>query len=240
MRHGKPVFPRRFALRALWGIAAVCAGSAVHAGRPLNTDDAGTAAPAQCQLEAWVDSSGNSRNRHLAPACGLGAGLELGAEFIDASPAAEQGQARNLDVKWVPEWATWRTWQFGLRVDVNAAKTPDTGGRWRHQLSGLTALASLTLDEQWALHLNAGHARDHLARADATPYAAGIAWTPLQNWLLFAEIGGQDRAPLTQGAGLRWWLIPDRLSLDAAISRICGTAGSHTRSLGLGWYPMNF
>lgn len=214
-----------------------------HAGRPLNTDDASTSPASQCQFEAWVDQAGGgTRARHMAPACGLTDEIELGVEFIATSPTQDQAQSRNLDLKWVPAQATWHGWQLGLRLDANAQKGPAADNTpWRHQLTALSALASLMLREQWALHLNFGHARDHLTRADTTPYALAIAWAPAKRWQLFTEVLGQDLAmPASQGVGLRWWLIPDKLGLDAGTSRTCATPDSRTWSLGVGWYALAF
>lgn len=219
-------------------LAAMTAGHA-HAGRPLLTDDAGVNSQGQCQLEAWVDSASDARSHHLAPACGLIDGLELGFELIRVSPSEDQPQARGIGLKWAPDWATWQGWRFGLKAGTGSEKASD-GHQWHQSIVGFSAIASLPLDEQWTLHLNLGRERNKLDQISANNYGVALAWAPHAHWVVFAEMVGHSNTPATQAVGLRWWLLPDQLGLDATTSRSNATPNGRAWGVGLSWYGIKF
>lgn len=219
-------------------LAAMTAWQA-HAGRPLLTDDASVNSQGQCQLEAWVDSASDARSHHLAPACGLIDGLELGFELIRVSPSGEQAQARGIGLKWAPDWATWQGWRFGLKAG-SASEKPPGSDTWHQTVYGFSTIASLPLDAQWTLHLNLGRERNKLDQTSANNYGAALAWAPHERWLVFAEVVGHSNTPATQAVGLRWWLLPDQLGLDATTSRGNATPNGQAWGVGLGWYGLKF
>lgn len=210
-----------------------------QAGRPLTTDDAGANDQAVCQVESWLDFASDARSAHLAPACGLMDGLELGLEFIRVSPGSEQVQGRAVGIKWAPEWASWQDWRFGLKAGTSNGKAPDEPD-WHQAANSFAVLASLPLNAQWTLHLNLGREHDRREHASANTYAAALAWTPSERWLVFGEMVGHHNAPATQSAGLRYWLLPEQLGLDLTTSRTNATPDSQAWGIGLGWYGIKF
>lgn len=219
-------------------LAAMTAWDA-QAGRPLLTDDASVNDQGQCQIEAWLDSTGDARSHHLAPACGLIEGLELGFELIRVSPSDEQAQARGIGVKWAPDWATWQGWRFGLKAGTASEKAAD-GHQWHQSITGFSTLASVPLDAQWTLHLNLGRERNKLDQVSTNNYGVALAWAPHERWLVFAEVVGHGNTPATQATGLRWWLLPEQLGLDATASRSNATPNGRAWGVGLGWYGIKF
>lgn len=219
-------------------LVALMAGHA-HAGRPLLTDDASVNEQGQCQVEAWLDQTRDARSHHLAPACGLINGLELGFELIRVSPGDEHAQARGIGLKWAPDWATWQGWRFGLKAGTSSEKAAD-GHQWHQAIAGFSTLASLPLDAQWTLHLNLGRERNKLDQVSANNFGAALAWAPHERWLVFAEVVGHSNTPATQAVGLRWWLLPEQLALDATTSRANATPDSSAWGVGLGWYAIKF
>jgi hypothetical protein len=209
---------------------ALCA-SAAHAGRPLATDDASTA------------EAGSARQTVLAPACGLLAGLELGAEHAWTHPGADSRGSGAVSLKWAPDAARLETsaGELGFGLKVAADFERPAGASLRHAGSSVLALATLKPGAALALHLNLG-----LARARGEAPAAGsawlgriaVAWTPTPDWLAFAEALGNGRPAAWGGtvlsAGVRRWLVPERLGLDLTLARERG--GPRTVGAGLGWY----
>lgn len=219
-------------------LAGLCLSA--QAGRPLGTEDAGTNPAAQCQLEAWSDSAADgSRSTHAGPACGLIDGLELGLEWVHATPKQAQAQGRALALKWAPPWLGWQEWRFGLKAGT-AQERAAGSTRWHHASLSALAIASLPLSSQWSLHLNVGREQDQLGHAEHTTYGAALTWAPGERWLVFGELTGQRHAPATQTLGLRWWLLPEQLGLDATASRSNATADSRSWGVGLGWYGIRF
>jgi hypothetical protein len=232
-------FAYRRYVAAVFGSYVLALSGAAMAGRPLATEDAGTNSQAQCQIEAWVDSASDGKAHHFAPACGLIDGLELGLEWVQASPAADQAQGRAVALKWAPEWLTWHDWRFGAKLGTAQEKA---GGErsWHQANVSVLAIASLPLNEQWTLHLNAGHTRNKLDQTSANTYGAALTWAPLERLVVFAELNGDSSTPATQSAGLRWWLLPEQLGLDVTASRANATPGSRSWGVGIGWYGIKF
>lgn len=225
-----------------WSLLAATIGLLglhAHAGRPLGTEDAGTNPQAQCQVEAWVDSASDARLTHLAPACGLVDGLELGLEMVKASPKGEQSQGRSLALKWAPQWLEWQGARFGLKLGTASEKAPDDT-RWRQANLAVLAIASLPIDPQWTLHLNVGRQQDKLEGVGSTTYGTALVWTPHERWLVFGELTGDNKRASTQMIGLRWWLLLETLGLDLTSSRTNATPNSAAWGIGLGWYGLHF
>jgi hypothetical protein len=208
------------------------------AGRPLSTEDAGTNSQAQCQVEAWVDSASDGRQTHIAPACGLIDGLELGLEWVKATPSDELSQGRSGALKWAPEWLEWHGWRFGAKVSAGQEKAPDD--KWRNASLAALGIASYTLSPELTVHVNMGRARDRLAGVTATTYGTALVWTPHERWLVFGEVTGDNKTPAVQTIGLRWWMLPEQLGLDVTTSRTNATPDSAAWGLGLGWYGIKF
>jgi hypothetical protein len=231
--------------RGMWApsaaltLALASCGLNAHAGRPLATEDAGVNPQAQCQIEAWVDSADQERTAHFAPACGLVAGLELGLEWVHASPAVDIRRATAAALKWAPEWLGLGDWQFGAKLATTHERAPDEAHAHQANVHAM-AIASYAISDAWTLHLNIGRERDKQAHALRTNYGTALVWTPHERWLVFGELTGHRNAAATQTVGLRWWLLQEQLGLDLTGSRTNATAASRTWGIGLGWYGIKF
>lgn len=213
------------------------------AGRPLSTDDAGTADAGTCQLEGWHERAGPDRAWVLAPACGVAEGLELGAGFLRPEPRDTVRAGAGIYLKWVPAAARVKTAAgelgFGLKLSTDSEQTVAEG--WRRSSTEALALASWQPAADWAVHANLGTARQHGAGGQsATLLNLALAWTPGPQGLLFAELQANTRREAfggtVQTVGGRWWLVPERLGLDLTASREAGVAGPTRWGLGFGWY----
>lgn len=212
------------------------------AGRPLVTDDAGTAAAGSCQVEAWGEKSGGDRAWVLAPACGVAAGVEVGAEYRQPRPRSPVRGEAGLALKWVPadgqvESAAGEL-NFGLKA--GAAWAQPVGGHWKRGGESLLGLASWSPDAAWTVHLNLGAARDAASAKSAALLNLALVWTPAERLLLVAETQRNDRREVFGGAvngiAARWWLVKEALGLDLSASRESRSGGPTQWTLGLGWY----
>ncbi len=231
-------------------IAIVGAGlllaAAAQAGRPLASDDAGTADAGTCQLEAWAEKARAERATVLAPACGLVPGLELGADFTQPRPRDTVRAEGGLAVKLAPE-----SWKLGsgdgavrLGLKAGASWLKPTGAGWQASGDSLLGLASWPLGESFELHLNLGVGRDRASGTRAGLANVALVWTPAEPVLLFAEAQANSKRD-TFGAtvasvGARWWLVPDKLGLDLSASREATSGAVTLWTLGLGWYGIGF
>jgi len=220
-----------------------------HAGRPLGTDDAGTAAAQTCQLEAWYEHSGNELTTVLAPACGVAEGLELDLGVALPAERRELLLGSGLAFKWVPtSWAgstPWGELAFGLKGGVDFEQLAGSG--WRQAGSAGLLLTSLQVNDQWALHLNLGRGQWRplgQPQFQASLLNVAATWAPAEQGLLFAEWQGNSRrADLgspTVTAGGRWWLQKDKLGLDLTVGRETASGAPNVVTLGFGWYGLGF
>jgi hypothetical protein len=192
---------------------------AAHAGRPLQSEDAGVLERGSCELEtalARLDPRrGQSRQDagYAQIACGAGGQTQLAL-----APGFEHGDGRANTLT-----ATGKTalrpltdQQTGvlLAYSLIGSRPHDQGLR----LSGSTVRLVVTVPRgPWLLHANVGVLRDHDSRRDSTLWTLAAERTALGAFDLMAEIFGddRDRAPWLN-AGARWRVIDERLWLDAS------------------------
>ena len=214
-----------------------------QAGRPLSSDDAGTADPGSCALESWGEKAGSERALVLAPACGIVEGWELGFDYTLPHPRDELRGESGIAIKWVPKsWALLtRAGQinFGLKAGVGFERPSQSG--WRRNGHGLLGLATLVVNEDFAMHANLGPQRDRASGLTATALNLAMVWVPSPMGLLFAEVQTNDRRSLfgnTQTAmGGLWWITPDKLGLSLTASQQAGSSQT-LWTLGFGWYGL--
>jgi hypothetical protein len=230
----------------LWialALAGILLPGAAHAGRPLATDDAGTADPGTCQIESWLEREGSDRAWVLAPACGVATGLEIDADVTLPHPRDTLLAAAGLALKWVP--AQWQLstpagdLNFGLKL--GAGFEHPVGEGWQHAETSVLMLATLKPSDAVALHANVGAVKSHRDSASATLLNLALAWAPHESVLLFAETQANSRSAVfgrtVSGVGGRWWLAKDRLGVDLTASREAG-APTTRWTVGLGWYGL--
>ena len=241
--------PSRLARRlARWmpTLAAATIATAASAGRPLATDDAAVTETGRCQLEVWLDRAGRDRAGTAAVACGWRPGLEAGLDTTLYKPRDPLAAQVSAGLKWAPEAWRWRgpggTWQGGLKLSGSLQRS--LGGAWLGDALEVTGLGSLGLTPQVALHVNAGGIRLHQTGDVAATVALATAWTPHPSWLLFAETRANTRRGVFGGpvlaVGGRWWLQPETIGLDLAVSREQTAGAPTTVSVGFGWYGLGY
>lgn len=227
-------------------LALLSATHSAWAGRPLTTDDAGTADVRTCQIESWQVRAGPDRALVLASACGIAEGMELGADYTLHSPQDGLRAAAGLAFKWVPG-----AWQidtaagklnFGMKLSSLFEQA--VGTDWHVTEAGVLALATLKPNDAWTVHANLGAARERSSGTTATLLNLALVWTPREDVLLFAETQANNRREVFGGTlntvGMRWWLVKDRFGLDLSAGREVGAGTGTLWTVGFGWYGLAF
>ena len=220
------------------------ASGAVQSGRPLSSDDAGSADPGSCALEGWGEKTGSERALVLAPACGIAEGWEIGFDYSHPQPRDEIRGEAGMSIKWVPKsWGLLTAAgqiNFGLKVGVGFERPTQSG--WRRHGQGLLGLATLVVNEDFAVHANLGPQQDRASGQTATALNLAAVWVPSPLGLMYAELQTNDRRSLmgntVRTLGALWWLTPDKLGLSMTASQEAGS-GQTLWSLGFGWYGLN-
>lgn len=226
--------------------ALLFASSDTWAGRPLTSDDAGTADVRSCQLESWVAHADNEQALVLAPACGIAEGVELGLDYTVPRTRNVGRSAAGIAVKWVPQ--TWRVdtaaGELNFGIKFGAAFEHPRGVGWRAAEAGVLGLATLNAGKGWSWHFNLGAARDSSSGAKAGLLNLAVVWAPREALQLFIESHANSRREEFGGtintAGGRWWLVADRYGVDLTASREAGAGTGVLWTVGFGWYGLNF
>ena len=232
--------PHRLALILLTLVA-----SQAWAGRPLGTDDAGTADEGTCLLEAWNERTGSERALIAGFACGIAQGIELGVDYTHPHPRDEVRGESGLALKWVPDsWAhDTAAGRLNLGFKFSAGFEHPVRRGWRHSEAAVLGMATLVLNDEWMLHANLGPVRNHSSHRTAGALSTAVMWTPQEQFFLFAEVDANTRSKVFGGTvktlGGRLWLIQDVLGLDLTASRESGSPAT-LWTVGFGWYGITF
>jgi hypothetical protein len=110
-----------------------------------------------------------------------------------------------------------------------AGTRAEADGELRTERTLVAAGGLLPLSEQLALQMNLG--REFAAERSRATVAT--VWQPTRRTLAFAEWAGTETGTDTQRLGARWWLLPNRLALDVAATRLPDGIGWSDHRVGL-------
>jgi hypothetical protein len=105
----------------------------------------------------------------------------------------------------------------------------ETDGELRTERSALAAGGLVRIGDGLALQMNLGRELTDL-RSRAT---VSTLWQPTRSATAFAEWAGSETGTEAQRLGARWWLLPQRLALDVAATRLPDGIGWSDHRIGL-------
>jgi hypothetical protein len=205
------VMPRLHRILAL----ALLAPAAAHPARPMITDDARTVDAKACQVEAWSRTNRGSRELWALPACNFTGKLEL---TLGGAVTREGGGSSTSDVilQGKTLFRPLETNGYGLGLAVGYGAHPaDHDNRPLGDPYFYVPASFSFAGDRVVLHLNGGarHVRsDHQTRAT---WGIGSEILVAPRAFLIAETFGESRGNASYQAGLRIWLVPNRVQIDA-------------------------
>jgi hypothetical protein len=204
-----------------------------HPARPMITDDARTVDAKTCQVEAWSRSNRGSRELWALPACNFSGNLEL---TFGGAVTREFGGSSTSDVilqgKTLLRPLESNGYGLGLAVGYGAHPADHQGRNLGDPYFYLPASFSFA-DDRVVLHLNGGarHLRGEQIRAT---WGIGSETLVAPGAYLIAETFGESRGNASWQAGLRLWLVPNRVQVDATLGDQYGNkTGARWFSVGL-------
>lgn len=211
-------------------LSAALAVNAAHAARPMITDDARIVDAKACQLETWVKKNPDSTETWALPACNFTGNLEL---TLGGALTREDGQARTTDVqaqgKTIFKPLEVNGWGTGLAVGTVRHPRTDTRDWYAYVPTSFSFR-----DDAVVVHTNVGWLREEEARRDRLTWGLGTEARLAEGTWLIAETFGQNQGKPFHQLGLRHWLVPDRVQLDATYgNRNGGESGERWFSIGL-------
>jgi hypothetical protein len=205
---------------------AVPAGPA-RAARPMVTDDARIVDPKACQVESWLRSyADGGRELWALPGCNPLGGFELTLGGASLRPDGEPSRGVfQFQVKTLLRELNRNDWGAGLAFGTLNTRPVGTTRDRNHPYVYLPVSVSMA-DDRVVAHLNVGVARLETAGVTLRPtWGIGAEAVIVPRALLVAEtygVGGER--PLAQ-LGLRLWLVPDRVQVDATVGHQGGPEG---------------
>ncbi len=221
-------------------LALLCAtvllgASEVRAARPLITDDARIVDSKACQLETWMRRNRGSTEYWALPACNFTGDLELTfgggrtAEFGETTTSDVQLQGKRLFKRLEPDG-----WGVGMVIGNlrRPAEMPhrDVAGN----LYGYIPASVSFNRDRLVVHANLGMARPDNSPRHRPTWGVGAEVSITDAVYFIPEVFSQGPGRPQFQAGIRYWLVPDRVQLDATYGdRLGRTTDGRWFSLGL-------
>ena len=228
---------RTRAARTLCGtlaLALLLPSLPLRAARPYFTDDARITPGGGCQVESWVQHhrpAGGGTELWALPACNPGGNLEITAG-LNRLPS-EGGQPWNGNAL-VQVKTLLRSLDTGIGTGFAAGATARTGGP--SNASSPSALSSAYAynvtsiafaDEAFVLLTLAGIKRDRETQRTIALWGVGSETRLFrrgdQELLLAAEVYGSDRGSPSWQGGFRFWVVKEKVQVDAVVGRQIGS-----------------
>jgi hypothetical protein len=228
-------WPRLGVAAALACTLALVAGlpAGAYAARPMITDDARIVDEGACQLETWVRRADGASDLWALPACNFGADTELSLGFARlAGEAGNESTDIVLQAKHLLRPLERDGWGSAVVVGyaTRRALSPsrDLLGDFYATLLNSFAFTQ----ERFVLHTNLGYLHLREVHADRATWGVGAeAMLTPAAWLIAESFGQNVGKPWWQ-AGLRFWVVPQRVQLDATVGERWG-GGERWVTIGL-------
>lgn len=188
------------------------------AARPMITDDARIVDAQACQVEAWQRFNRDGGNRSWAvPACNPTGNLELsvGGGFGPSEdvPGERQLTGGLLQAKTLFKPLAPDSWGIGLAV----GRSQERPGRQARVSSNYfyVPMSLAMRGDDIVVHLNLGLRDDRGENRTFATWGLGSEIRLAPQLQLIAETFGESRNGTQVHGGLRWWVIPERVQIDA-------------------------
>lgn len=215
-----PFIPLRQTALA-FSLALLCMVEA-EAARPMNTDDANIVDEKSCQLEAWVKTTHTSLERWALPGCNFGGEIEW---TLGGNSQAEDvvGQTRYWAGQVKKRWLPVGEGKVGVSTTVGVVSMrPATALRPSDKDYYLNVPVTVPFGADRFLHVNAGWVQHQSLGVSRATWGVGGELPLSDKVIAIAETFGEQDAGRRYQLGLRVWLVPQRVQVDATYGNQVG------------------
>jgi hypothetical protein len=219
---------------ALGVVALACVALPSHGARPMVTDDARIVDAKACQVEAWVRRNRDSTESWALPACNPLGGFELtfgGARTREGGTGAFTDEL--LQVKTILRPLDERGLGVGIAAGTLRRPHRESARGWPGDTYAYVPVSIAMSGEDWVLHVNAGAARHRDQRRTIATWGLGNEVRLRDGLYFIPEIFATDGGRPFYQAGLRQWVVKDRMQVDATYGNRA-VSESHERWFSIG------
>jgi len=224
------------ALAVLASLALLVPAASSNAARPMITDDARVVDPKACQVESWIRFNRGSTEYWALPACNPLGLFELtyGGARIHEDGAGSAFTDNIVQVKTIVKPLETNGWGWGIAVGTDRHLHREEANGWPGDAYAYVPVSFSFRDDEVALHLNAGVANRRDLKRQIGTWGIGSEIRLHETLYFIPETFANDRGRPFAQAGLRYWIVKDRLQMDATVgNRLSGDTAERWFSVGL-------
>jgi len=222
-------------MRQVIAAAALAAGALdAHAARPMITDDARVVDAKACQVEAWTRRTRDADEYWALPACNFTGNLELtfggGRTRADGTSAFTDNVLQGKTVVKPLEAGGW-----GAAFTLGTARHPhrETANGWPGDTYLNVPVSVSLMDDRWIAHFNAGASYRRDEKRTVATWGFGNEVQLRHDLFFIPEIFHSDPGRPFYQVGLRYWLVKDRVQVDATYGARFVSEDTHWISIGV-------
>lgn len=209
---------------------------AAFAARPFVVDDARVVDDGACQIEAWRRNNADDSHEYWAiPACNIrGYEFTLGGGYLSSDTIGRDQTDYQFQAKTLFKTLEVNGWGYGIaagvlrHADINLQ--PNLIGNYYFYVPVTRSL----LDDRIVVLLNAGCVDNRDANRRGVTWGVGGEFYVHSRFMLAAEAYGATGFERFAQVGLRIWLVPDHVQLDASYGGSLQRFGDvHWNSIGV-------
>jgi hypothetical protein len=186
-----------------------------HAARPMITDDARITDPGACQVETWFQRFRDATDWWALPACNPGGNFEVTAGGAHAHAEGEAQRSAFL-VQGKTLFKPLETDGWGIGLAAGYATQPGGGSGSGAPYFYVPVSLSFAAD-RILIHGNLGATRLRVSGDTRFTWGIGGEFALTDRIYAIAESFGQDRGGGLYQGGVRVWLVPAHVQIDATV-----------------------
>lgn len=212
------------------------AASGLHAARPMVVDDARIVDAGSCQLETWRRNGRDSKETWALPGCNPGGNLELtlGSAELPVEDLGQRSTTRTVQMQGKTLFRELETngHAYGLAVG-GVVRSRGAADQVPNYYAYMPFTRSL-LDDRWFVHANLGVQRAGENPQNGVTYGIGTEYAITPRVYMMVETYGDNHHRNAYQGGVRVWVVPNRVQVDATVGTLAGDyGGSRWFSIGL-------
>ncbi|MCB5191615.1 hypothetical protein LG198_12830 [Methylobacillus arboreus] len=221
-------------IRSLLLLLPALLPSVALAARPMITDDARVVDPQSCQLESWAKRNRDSTEYWALPGCSPTENLEL---TLGGAMTREDRASQNTDLMMQAKalFKPLETNGYGYGLVLGYAQHPrlDNNSSMVGSTYAYMPVSASFFSDKLILHTNLGALHDKEKRRTDLTWGLGSE-IPLSNTVeLIAETYGDHRSRPYYQAGVRYWVVRDRIQIDTTYGNRMHNSEDRWFSIGL-------